>query len=188
MAWTTPGTAVAGEVLTAAFWNEQVRDNMAVLRALANVKQTVKTDTFSTNATSFTDVTGLSVTITPTSSTSKIMVIADIALSADVTGYGVYSIIVRNSTEIYIGDAAGNREQALSRIEGNISNQAYSTIRTNGIYLDSPATTSAVTYKLQVKSSSASYNAYVNRSAVDSDTVTTGIRTASSITVWEIPA
>jgi hypothetical protein len=28
MAWTTPGTAVAGEVLTAAFWNEQVRDNM----------------------------------------------------------------------------------------------------------------------------------------------------------------
>jgi hypothetical protein len=28
MAWTTPGTAVAGNVLTAAFWNEQVRDNM----------------------------------------------------------------------------------------------------------------------------------------------------------------
>ena len=27
MAWTTPGTAVAGDVLTAAFWNEQVRDN-----------------------------------------------------------------------------------------------------------------------------------------------------------------
>ena len=27
MAWTTPGTATAGEVLTAAFWNEQVRDN-----------------------------------------------------------------------------------------------------------------------------------------------------------------
>jgi hypothetical protein len=28
MAWTTPGTAVAGDVLTAAFWNTQVRDNM----------------------------------------------------------------------------------------------------------------------------------------------------------------
>ena len=28
MAWTTPGTATAGEVLTAAFWNLQVRDNM----------------------------------------------------------------------------------------------------------------------------------------------------------------
>ena len=30
MAWTTPGTAVAGEVLEAAFWNEQVRDNMLI--------------------------------------------------------------------------------------------------------------------------------------------------------------
>jgi hypothetical protein len=31
MAFTTPGTAVAGEVLTAAFWNEQVRDNLSFL-------------------------------------------------------------------------------------------------------------------------------------------------------------
>lgn len=28
MAWTTPGTAVAGDVLTAAYWNTQVRDNL----------------------------------------------------------------------------------------------------------------------------------------------------------------
>jgi len=28
MAWTTPGTAVAGDVLTAAFWNSNVRDNL----------------------------------------------------------------------------------------------------------------------------------------------------------------
>lgn len=32
MAWTTPGTATAGEVLTASFWNEQVRDNTQQLR------------------------------------------------------------------------------------------------------------------------------------------------------------
>ena len=31
MAWTTPGTATAGSVLTAAFWNEQVRDNELML-------------------------------------------------------------------------------------------------------------------------------------------------------------
>jgi hypothetical protein len=31
MAWTTPGTATAGEVLTASFWNTQVRDNMVEL-------------------------------------------------------------------------------------------------------------------------------------------------------------
>ena len=34
MAWTTPGTATAGEVLTAAFWNTQVRDNMLELAPL----------------------------------------------------------------------------------------------------------------------------------------------------------
>ena len=34
MAWTTPGTAVAGDVLTAAFWNAQVRDNLNVFSAL----------------------------------------------------------------------------------------------------------------------------------------------------------
>jgi len=37
MAFTTPGTAVAGEVLTAAFWNEQVRDNMDTLVAAGTV-------------------------------------------------------------------------------------------------------------------------------------------------------
>ena len=36
MAWTTPGTATAGEVLTAAFWNTQVRDNTSDLRSYQN--------------------------------------------------------------------------------------------------------------------------------------------------------
>jgi hypothetical protein len=36
MAWTTPGTAVAGDVLTAAFWNSNVRDNMIELAPIAN--------------------------------------------------------------------------------------------------------------------------------------------------------
>ena len=36
MAWTTPGTATAGSVLTAAFWNTQVRDNLAELGNLAD--------------------------------------------------------------------------------------------------------------------------------------------------------
>jgi len=35
MAWTTPGTATAGEVLTAAFWNANVRDNLDVLAPLS---------------------------------------------------------------------------------------------------------------------------------------------------------
>ena len=33
MPWTTPGTAIAGAVLTASYWNTQVRDNMSTLVA-----------------------------------------------------------------------------------------------------------------------------------------------------------
>lgn len=44
MAWTTPGTATAGEVLTAAFWNEQVRDNSAYLKAEADANGLVLID------------------------------------------------------------------------------------------------------------------------------------------------
>ena len=41
---------------------------------IIQVKSTTKTDTFTTNSTSFTDITGLSVTITPTRSDNKILV------------------------------------------------------------------------------------------------------------------
>ena len=37
MAWTTPGTATAGEVLTAAFWNANVRDNLVTTYNYGNV-------------------------------------------------------------------------------------------------------------------------------------------------------
>jgi hypothetical protein len=36
MAWTTPGTAVAGDVLTAARWNTDVRDNTNELKTIAD--------------------------------------------------------------------------------------------------------------------------------------------------------
>jgi hypothetical protein len=53
MAFTTPGTAVAGEVLTAAFWNEQVRDNTVYLKTEADAVGLVRvfTDTFTTEST-----------------------------------------------------------------------------------------------------------------------------------------
>jgi hypothetical protein len=52
--------------------------------------------------------------------------------------------------------------------------------------LDSPATTSSTTYKLQIVGSSATW--YLNRSASDRDTANYDPRTASSITVMEIAA
>ena len=63
MAWTTPGTATAGSVLTASFWNTQVRDNLLALPR-GYVAQTTLATSFSTSSTSYVDVTGLSVTFT----------------------------------------------------------------------------------------------------------------------------
>jgi hypothetical protein len=51
MAWTTPGTAVAGEVLTAAFWNEQVRDNLADVDSRVRQLRTVAKNRVAVNST-----------------------------------------------------------------------------------------------------------------------------------------
>ena len=114
------------------------------------------------------------------------MIIGDLALGVGSGGYGVYSALLRESTKIYIGDAAGTRERALNRFEGSITNQIFQLTRTNAVFIDSPATTSATTYKFQIKADGIN-TAFVNRHANDTDSVTTGVRTASSITVWEIP-
>jgi hypothetical protein len=50
MAWTTPGTAVAGDVLTAAFWNTNVRDNSNALSRGIVAKTQRTTATASTTA------------------------------------------------------------------------------------------------------------------------------------------
>jgi len=144
--------------------------------------QTVKTDTFTTTSSSFTDVTGLSVSITPTSSTSKILILCDVGASCQ-NGTGMLIRLLRGSTAIYIGDAASNRPLTYSQIDG--ASSLYSVFRCTAIYLDSPATTSSTTYKIQI-SNSASGTSAVNRTQQDRDTSLYDARTASSITVQEI--
>lgn len=140
-----------------------------------------KTDTFSTSSTTYTDLTGLSVSITPTSSSNKILVFFQVVA----TGQNVnYAQIVRNSTAIGIGDAASNRVQATV---GNMnragdSNLAFSF---SNMYLDSPATTSATTYKIQVRTENGTNPVYVNRTIADTDSAV-AMRTLSNITVMEV--
>lgn len=149
------------------------------------VVQTTKTDTFTTTNNSFTDVTGLSVSITPTSATSKILVLCDVGFSCQ-NGSGGVIRIVRGSTAIYVGDAAGSRPLGLGQIDGTSSQ--YAIYRMSGIYLDSPATTSSTTYKIQIFNSTGSNTSAVNRAEQDRNTSTYDTRSASSITVMEIAA
>jgi len=149
---------------------------------IAQVVSTSLTSTFSTASTSFTDITGLSVSITPTLNTSKIMVWVNLqsSVSADIS---VMFQLVRTSTAIDIGDTAGSRTRAsFAMLQDN-------TVLQQGNFglnfLDSPATTSATTYKMQMFTNSGT--AYINRTGLDNDAATRP-RTASNITVMEVLA
>jgi hypothetical protein len=149
------------------------------------VVSTTKTDQFTTSATSFTDVTGLSVTITPKFATSKILVIANPNLSGG--NIQVVARLVRGSTALAVGNSAGTRVQATVAFVGNPSANDNSgmpmSLSIN--YLDSPATTSATTYKIQMQVNSGT--GYLNSAGDDQDAVFRA-RTSSTITVMEIAA
>jgi hypothetical protein len=167
--------AVTGNILT---------DTSPKAGNVLQVLSTTKTDTFSSTATSFTDVTGLTVSITPTSSSSKILVILSIAgVNADTTGSTAR--IARNGTGIGVATSAGSRNaggtgEMYSTTAGSVFLTYISTV------LDSPATTSAITYSGQIiAGSGGSYTTYINRSLTDNNTNAYS-RGASSITVMEI--
>jgi hypothetical protein len=157
--------------------------------AVLQVVSTTKTDTFSASPAqgTYVDVTGLSVSITPTSATSKILCFIDIAVGSSTLSTGTSVVrLVRGSTPIYIGDAAGSRAQGINSFL-YIANPEYSIIRYSGVYLDSPATTSSTTYKYQISGQSSSYTVYVNTDAYNGNRWEDP-RVASSITVMEIAA
>ena len=156
---------------------------------ILQVVQAVKTDKFTTSSASFVDITGLSVTITPSSSSSKILVrfFTHISNSA----YLGYLNLLRGSTSIIIGDAAGSRPRVTSNsagygdVGGAISAQ-YNATPASMEFLDSPNTTSATTYKLQTNSYSASYLTAINSTTIDRDATTYEPRSPSTITVMEV--
>lgn len=153
--------------------------------SVLQVVQTVKTDTFSTTSTlTYVDVTGVSVSITPTSSASKVLVTVTLSGSGNSGASGLLIRLVRNSTAIYVGDSAGSRIQATTTNMTSDNNLAQAIAFT---FLDSPATTSATTYKVQICSSYGSNPVVINRSITDTD-ASDRARTASSITVMEIAA
>ena len=67
--------------------------------SIIQVKQTHKTDIFSSSGTTFTDITGLTVAITPTSSSNKILVSTSICFGAADNGYLAVRLF-RNSTAL----------------------------------------------------------------------------------------
>ena len=154
---------------------------------IIQVKQTTKTDTFTTNSTSYTDITGMSVSITPTSSSNKILFYYDLSVGgANASDANhVYIQMVRGSTAINIGDSRGSRSRGTHVINNGRAGQMF---HPSACILDSPSTTSATTYKLQMKSSVSSEVGCINRSGRDSDNANHDGNASSTITVMEVVA
>jgi len=171
-----PGSFSAGDILTASNMN-LLRGAFRILR----VTQATKTDTQDITSTTAVDVTGLSITTTPQSNTSKFLLVAQIAAASGSGMEGALVFAGGNSTT-YVGDAAGNRQRITTGVDYG-TNVARSLTM---IYLDSPATASAITYKVQGFCMSAG-NLYINRSAPDTNTTAFG-RYASSLIVLEVSA
>ena len=173
---TLPASFTVGQVLT----STQMNDLRGAFRVL-QVVSTTKTDTFTTSSTSYTDITGLSVSITPSSTSSQILVFASVNGSEDVGTNDAAIQLVRDSTAICVGTTVASRVSTSSQFSSFFSSVMSSQ---NVVFLDSPATVSATTYKVQVINGAAG-TAYINRGKAD----TTGhFRAASTITVMEISA
>ena len=98
-------------------------------------------------------------------------------------GYRAGLRLMRDSTAIFVGDANGSRIQLSNHlVEATGTQQQFSY---SGQHMDAPATTSAVTYKLQAISLDSGRQININKSYGDGNDALNG-RTASSITVMEI--
>ena len=170
--------------------NEKTTGNgVAIPGHVIQVVASEKTDTSAASTTlpTFTD-TGLSCTITPKFSNSKILVQVNVGLGISTSVFNQMRV-VRNIaggafSMISVADSASNRTAAHASVY-DLDNQGMVYMQ-DFIHLDSPATTSAVIYKVQHGQSGGSQAVYINRSTRDNDTAAYDVRTTSRIILQEI--
>ena len=151
---------------------------------ILQVVSTTKTDTFTMSSQTYATVTGLTATITPSSTSSTVLVIAALSAAGEPGVSRSMSQLIRGATPIAIADTAGSRVVGTTGIPLMTSAEISSNIL---LFLDSPASTSALVYGVQVRCNDPAATTYVNRSPNDANT-TSIYRSVSTITVMEISA
>lgn len=141
---------------------------------ILQVKQTYKTDTFSANLAQGAesgDVTGFSVSITPSSATNKILIMFDFTVGVDNSSTGsrlgcaIYKAgsILTNS----LGDVSGNRSRVTAMSATSANDRHYIM---SGKFLDTAGGTSAITYSMRLRHGRGdTVNIYFNRSGTYTD-------------------
>ena len=139
--------------------------------AVLQVVSVAKTDTFTTASTSFTPITGFSASITPISTSSKILVLVSITVSGDVNGA---LNLRRNSTDIAQPTTSATVQSTIYSRSAALEAPSNSFV-----FLDNPSSSSAVTYDMTIVTNAGTI--VVNRRAGD-----TNNSTVSTITLMEI--
>ncbi len=141
----------------------------------------------SSGGSTFDIITNLNTTITPKFNTSLILIMITIG-GWDSNGQNQRGALrlQRNNTPIFINtQSTGNQTPASVGVLGGNSNN----INQGGlsiVHMDSPATTSAVTYKIG-SATEGSYTTYINRSSGNSSSSSV-FKAASSMTLMEVSA
>mgnify|MGYP000017419801 FL=1 len=122
---------------------------------------TNKTNSFSTSSTSFVEVTGLNVSITPSSTSNKILIMSSFSLGQFGGSTSAHITLYRNSTNL--GNASNGMNEIYNSVSGNFS------CGSGVVYLDSPSSTSSVTYTIYARTGSGT--AYVGNNS-ETSTIT----------------
>lgn len=123
------------------------------------VVSTTKDTTFATTSDTMVDITGMSISITPSSSSNKILISYNVFVGANNSDETRINLL-RNSTIIGKGNAQNTSSGTLIVDYFRMNVCSYE-------FLDSPTTTSAITYKLQMRKSGVNATAYVNDRGYD---------------------
>lgn len=154
-------------------WKQIANTTGAVLQVVS----TTKADIFTTTSTTTVSITGLSATITPSSTTSKILVFYNIS-AGNATSAANYFALHRGATQLASGTGGSSANTTfINDLQAAVS--TFGTFIINGSYLDSPSTTSATTY--EVKVATATGTLCINRRGNDA-----AWGMSSTITVMEI--
>ena len=140
------------------------------------------TAAFTTTSTSIVNPTGLSIAITPSATSSKILIMATVNMATSGDDGHAFGYLLQDGGIRVQGDAASSRPR-VHVVQNNFG--ANSPPEFTMIALTSPSSTSALTFAVGVESSNGT-TVYVNRSVRDNDGSDFDARSASTITVMEI--